>query len=191
VKSVLWFLPLMLCLSACDEDVFQRMRRQPKYLPYGQNTFFGDGRAMRTPPEGTVPREALDPKNAPQAWQEGNEYLTQVPVPVTRELLERGQKGFNIYCATCHGYLGNGASMVASKMGLRPPPSLHLHEDPPGFYYEVITLGRGLMASYANELSPEDRWAVVAYIGALKKSQATRLEELPPEQRRKLEELPR
>jgi len=183
------FAVLAFTLAGCDEEL-QRMRRQPKYLPYSQNTFFGDGRAMRTPPEGTVPRETRAVAKTPRGWHDGQNYLEKIPVPITRDLLTRGQNRFNIYCATCHGQLGDGSSVVAGKMGLRPPPSLHLHSDPPGFYYEVITLGRGLMASYATELSPEDRWAVVAYIGALKKSQSAPLDSLPPAERQKLLETP-
>ena len=57
-------------------------------------------------------------------------------------------------------------------MSLRPPPSLHRYTDrPAGYIYEVITKGFGMMASYAAELTVEERWAVVAYIRALQLSQ--------------------
>jgi mono/diheme cytochrome c family protein len=179
---------LLFFLWGCENDPLQRMRHQPKYLPYEANPLFGDGRAMRTPPEGTVPRERLALGEIRGGGQDGGAYAAKIPIPVTKELILRGQKAFDIYCATCHGYLGDGVSMVASKMGMRPPPSLHIHRDAPGFYYEVITQGRGLMGSYANEIPPRDRWGVVAYVQALQRSQSARLDEVPPQIRQKLVE---
>jgi mono/diheme cytochrome c family protein len=67
-------------------------------------------------------------------------------------------------------------------MGLRTPPSLlDLPPYPDGHYYEVISEGYGLMPSYAEKLTPEQRWAVVAYVRALQASQRARLEDVPPE----------
>ena len=76
-------------------------------------------------------------------------------------------------------------------MSLRPPPSLHRYIDrPPGYIFEVITKGFGMMASYAAELTVEERWAVVAYVRALQLSQGTAAAELPPDVRQQLEALP-
>ena len=97
-----------------------------------------------------------------------------IPVPMTHKLLELGRKRYDITCGTCHGPLGDGDSIVARQMALRPPPSLHRYIDrPAGYIYEVITKGFGMMASYAAELTIEERWAVVAYIRALQLSQNT------------------
>jgi cytochrome c553 len=116
-----------------------------------------------------------------------------VPLPVSRKLLELGRKRFDITCATCHGPLADGKSIVATQMALRPPPSLQQAQyvaKPAGYIYEVITKGFGLMASYAAELSVEERWAVVAYLRALQISQNTPVGALPPEIRQQLEALP-
>jgi mono/diheme cytochrome c family protein len=111
-------------------------------------------------------------------------------VPVDLALLQRGRNRFRIYCATCHGPLGDGASQVAENMKLRKPPSLHearLVDYPPGRMYRVIAEGYGLMPAYADELGVNDRWAVVAFIGALQMSQQVALLELPESLRQEAE----
>ena len=92
-------------------------------------------------------------------------------------------------CGTCHGPLGDGDSIVATQMSLRPPPSLHNYANrAPGYIFEVATHGFGMMASYAAELSVEERWAVVAYVRALQVSQNVPVTDLPPDLRRKLDQ---
>jgi mono/diheme cytochrome c family protein len=114
-------------------------------------------------------------------------YVTAFPLKVDRPLIALGKKRFDITCATCHGPVGDGDSIVARQMSLRPPPSLHNYTDrPPGYIFEVITHGFGMMASYAGELTVRERWAVVAYIRALQLSQATPLAKAPPEAQSKL-----
>ena len=172
----------------CDSDVFQRMESQKKYLPYQESELFEDGRAMRAPPEGTVPREVLKRSPLPAGGKtpEGT-VITRIPLKVTAEVMARGRSRFDIYCATCHGLLGDGDSMVARNMSVRPPPSLHARAGQPvGWYYDVITGGFGLMPSYRQELSAEDRWAVVAYLLALQRSQRAPLAAAPPGERAKL-----
>jgi hypothetical protein len=78
-------------------------------------------------------------------------------------------------------------------MALRPPPSLikaQYVQKPAGYIYEVVTKGFGLMASYAAELTVEERWAVVAYLRALQLAQNTPVAALPPDVRQQLESLP-
>jgi cytochrome c len=162
------------------------MRQQPKALPYRENEFFSDDRVMRQPPPGTVPtsrrgqtRRFLTGRDAPDGG-----FLGDIPLTLTRETVERGQQRYEVYCATCHGVLGNGVSQVGRNMGLREPPSLlDLPAYPDGYYYVVISEGFGLMPAYAEKLSPEDRWAVVAYVRALQRSQRASLEDVPPESR--------
>jgi hypothetical protein len=189
--------------TACDENILDPMAdRQPKANRYKESDFWADGLTMRAPPEGTVPRERVTEKAvlttgrmADGPAQPNGEplphYTAAIPIPTTRKLLELGRKRFDITCATCHGPLGDGQSIVARQMSLRPPPSLHKYVDrPAGYFYEVITKGFGMMASYAAELTVEERWAVVAYVRALQLSQATPASTLSPEGRRKLEEHP-
>jgi hypothetical protein len=189
--------------AACDENVLDPMAdRQPRAMRYKESTFYADGLSMRGPPEGTVPREriTLNPRlttgREPDGPMQPNaealpHYVTTIPVPVTRKLLELGRKRFDITCATCHGPLGDGDSIVARQMALHPPPSLHRYvEKPSGYFYEVINKGFGMMASYAAELNVEERWAIVAYIRALQLSQLTPVGELPAAERQRLEAMP-
>lgn len=174
-------------LGGCDNLDLERMIDQERVDVYEQSRVFEDRMAMQVPPEGTIPR-SRNLAYGPEATgiQDGR-YIQQIPIPVTRELLERGRDRFSIFCAACHGVLGNGASKVAENMALRPPPSLL---DPPvsgylpGRLFTIITDGYGLMPSYAVELSRTDRWAVIAYVQALKLSQHANVNELPPQMRR-------
>ncbi|HXI58178.1 MAG TPA: cytochrome c [Polyangia bacterium] len=188
-------------LAGCDENILDPMAdRQPKVKPYKESAFYDDGLAMRAPPEGTVPRERSRLSPMFTAGR-GNDvgpfalngepvnggYATAIPLPVNAKLLAVGRKRFDITCATCHGPLGDGDSIVARQMSLRPPPTLHKYADrPPGYIFEVITKGFGLMASYAAELTIEERWAVVAYVRALQISQNVPVDNLPADVRARL-----
>lgn len=164
------------------------MQQQPKYEAYEASTFFADGLAMRAPPAGTVPyRSVVEPALATGRGPDGKP-LPVSPVRVDAALLERGRKKYDIHCAVCHGVLGDGESQVALNASLRPPPSLHLYRDrPDGYIYQVIHEGFGLMPAYAQELSVQDRWAVVAYVRALQISQNARFDQLPGEVRLRLD----
>jgi mono/diheme cytochrome c family protein len=117
----------------------------------------------------------------------GGKLVDAIPVVVTPELLARGKKRFEIVCATCHGLVGNGDSMVADKMPTRLPPSLvALGDKPVGFFYQAITLGYGMMPSFSGEIPVEERWAVVAYIRALQLSQNAPMAMLPAADQKKV-----
>ena len=172
------------------------MQDQPRYKYYKQSDFFADNRASRDLPEGTVPRGYLrenkafytgkiDNPNANVQVQTttdatGNTLVSsfpndiaEFPVPITKELIDRGQERYNIYCIVCHGPLGYGDGMIVRR-GFSKPPTYHddrLRNAPVGHYYDVITNGWGKMISYASVVHPADRWAIVAYIRALQLSQ--------------------
>jgi hypothetical protein len=180
-----------LLAAACgDTTLFDPMERQPKFKPFSANPVYDDGRAMRIPPAGTVPRERITMRpEITQGKDRSGKEVTALPVPLTSELMKLGRKKFDIHCATCHGLLGDGVSPVASQMSLRPPPSLlALHNVGAGHVFQVISLGYGLMASYSAELDAQERWAVVAYLWALRRSQAAKLAEAPPDIQRTLRE---
>lgn len=189
-------LGLLLAVPACiDENTLNPMAdRQLRVDPYKVSTFYPDGTTMRSPPAGTVPRERIT--MAPQVSDgkitgpDGSDlYVTSAPIPLDEKLLERGRQRFDIYCATCHGPLGNGDSIVARQMGLRPPPSLVDYRDRPiGYVFDVITNGFGMMASYAAELPVRDRWAVVAYVRALQIAQSRTLADVPVAERQGLQQ---
>ncbi len=172
-------------LSACRQD----MHDQPKYIPLRPSDFFADGRSARPLSEGTVARGYLDANvllytgKGPDG-KPSNEF----PMPVTKELLLRGQQRFNIYCSPCHDRLGTGLGMVVLR-GMRRPPSYQierLRAEPVGYFYDVITNGFGSMQDYSAQIQPRDRWAIVAYIRVLQRSQNATLADVPPEERAKL-----
>jgi len=171
----------LLVVSACDLDL-ERMTDQPRFTSYEACDVCPEGTIMMQPPPGTVPR---GPQPSPPEVADGmgpHGYVTRVPVRIDARLLARGRNRFDIYCAACHGRLGNGVSQVAENMTLRKPPNLvaaPYTEYPPGRVYAVIARGFGLMRSYAPELPIVDRWAVVAYLQALQLSQSVPLAALP------------
>ncbi len=169
---------LSVLLAGCDTgESLQRMNHQARGEAYSESTLFADGATMRTPPAGTVARGTVlgDP-----AFITSGVYSRRIPVPVTREMLGSGRERFAVYCAACHGLLGDSRTVVADHMKLRPPPSLQEKRGlAPGRVYDVIARGYGLMPSYAAQLSIEERWAVVAYVRALELSQAVALDDLP------------
>ena len=186
---------------ACDENILDPMAdRQLKATRYKESDFYADGLSMRPPPEGTVPRERITLNRPLTAGRDEDgplqsnmealpHYVNTVPLPLSRKLLDLGRKRFDITCGTCHGPAGDGNSIVATQMALRPPPSLmkaQYVQKPAGYIYEVITKGFGLMASYAAELTVEERWAVVAYLRALQLSQGAQVAALPMDVRAQL-----
>jgi len=176
------------CAACGDTTIFDPMERQPKFKAFAANPQYEDGRAMRQPPAGNVPRErqTMRPEIATGRDRTG-QIVTAIPVPVTKEMMLLGRTKFEIYCAVCHGLVGDGVSPVATQMSLRPPPNLHKIYNPSvGHVFQVASEGFGLMPSYAVELTPHERWAVVAYLQALQRSQAGTLSDAPPDIQQKL-----
>lgn len=154
------------------DNALSRMREQPRYDRYEASRFFADGKVMQTPPAGTVPREAVIGPDSLIRGQRDGQFATTLPVTATPALLARGKSRFDIYCATCHGAAGFGGSIVAANWPGRKPPSMHdslIVAMPAGQIFTVITDGFGRMPSYATELPPIDRWAVIAYMRQLER----------------------
>jgi mono/diheme cytochrome c family protein len=176
---------LALSLAACRQD----MHDQPRYKPLAYSTFYDNHSSARPIPEGTVARGPLRVNQVFYTGRQGDDNLvSEIPVPVTKELLERGESRFNIYCTPCHSRLGDGEGMVVQR-GFAEPPSYHidrLRDAPIGHYFDVMTNGFGAMHSYASRVEPKDRWAIAAYIRALQLSQNAQVSDLPPEQREEL-----
>ena len=79
------------------------------------------------------------------------------PMPVTLELINRGQQRFDIYCAQCHGRVGDGNGMIPSR-GYRRPPSFHtetLRTATTGHLFDVMTNGFGAMPPYGTMIPPQ------------------------------------
>jgi mono/diheme cytochrome c family protein len=172
------------------EPGLERMMRQPRVDPFESSTFFAEGMAMRPPPPGTISREREIASPEVSLGIDKGVYAARMPIPVDRSLLQRGRECFEIFCSPCHGFAGDGESVVADFMELRRPPSLHerrLRAYPPGRLYQVVTVGYGVMPSYAVFLSNQDRWGVVAYVRALQLSRNVPAASLPREGRVELE----
>ncbi len=173
-------------LGGCQ--VFDPMITQQKVKTYRESDFWPDRISQRPPQPGTVAREDLVPVDVATGRGPDGKVLTRVPIPVNRALLERGRSRFEIDCAVCHGYLGDGVSLVARNMSLRPPPSLLArYQQPDGWYFQVMSEGFGVMPSYASHLSVDDRWAIVAYLRALQISQSRSVDTLDPAERARLQ----
>ena len=178
----------VLCVACGDTTIFDPMERQPKFKAFAANPRYEDGRAMRPPPEGTVPRErqTMRPEITTGRDRTG-QIVSAIPIPVTKELMLEGRTRFEIHCAICHGLVGDGVSLVSTQMSLRPPPNLHQLRNPgPGHVFQVVSEGFGLMPPYSAQLTTHERWAVVAYLQALRRSQAGTLADAPPDIQRKL-----
>ena len=169
---------LLAAAAACRQD----MHDQPKYIPLRPSDFFADGRSARPLVAGTVARGHLDDDRLFYTGQgPDGKPSNDFPAPVTKEMIERGQNRFNIYCTPCHGRVGNGDGMIVRR-GYRKPPSYHidrLRQVPNGYIFDVITNGFGAMQDYSAQVQPQDRWAIVAYIRALQLSQNAPLSDVP------------
>lgn len=178
---------LLLLACGCGRIDFERMKEQPRKDAYEAADLFADGKVLQHPPVGTVHRQqVVGPASLVDGLANGR-YVGKLPVAVDRRLLARGRNRYDRFCAVCHGSAGYAQTEVARQMRLRPPPSFHdekLRAYPPGRIYQVITLGYGLMPSYAARLGIRDRWAVVAYVQLLQLSQRVNLERLTPRMRK-------
>ncbi len=176
------------------------MQDQPKSIAYRENTFYKDGTGSRPLVEGTVPRGFLredrafyfgkkpvaqpapaspqTPPTASSANSQAGLYpddVDTIPMQLTKTDLDRGQERYNIYCSVCHGMTGYGDGMIARR-GFNKPSPANYHQDrlrqaPVGHFFDVMTNGWGAMPAYAQQVSVEDRWRIVAYIRALQLSQ--------------------
>jgi len=166
-------------MTGCRQD----MADQPKNKPLSPTSFFEDGRSERPLIDNTVPRGSLA-DDALFVSKDSNAF----PLPLTKDLLDRGEERYKIFCTPCHGLQGDGNGMVVMR-GMKQPPSYHqdrLREVPNGYIFDVITNGFGAMQGYSAQIPPRDRWAIVAYVRALQLSRNARVSDLPPELREKL-----
>ena len=182
--------------TGCRRD----MQDQPKVKPLRGATFFADGLGSRQPIEGTIPRGYLRADNpelytgkksgaatasatpaqqqtagAQNSAQQNSfpDDVTEFPIPITKDVVERGQSRYNIFCSACHGMTGNGDGMIVRR-GFRRAASFNddrLRQAPVGHFFDAMTNGWGAMPSYAPQIPVQDRWAIIAYIRALQVSQ--------------------
>jgi len=182
-RIVLGLCAAMLSVVAGGCQIRQDMADQPKNTPLSPSPFFDDGRSERPLIENTVARGSIADEDL-FVPKESNAF----PLPLTPELLNRGQERYRIFCSPCHGIQGDGNGMVSMR-GMKHPPSYHdprLRQVSNGYLYDVITNGFGGMLSYSAQVPPADRWAIIAYVRALQLSRNAPVSELPPDVRAKL-----
>ena len=176
-------------------EVFADMDRQPKLRPMEPNSFFANGMSSQPLVNGTVrrsnpialadgsdvyPFETKHP--AVSGFQTGTtNAVVTIPLEVNMGLMERGREKYTISCVPCHGGQGDGNGVV-KYFGISAVKSLHdpdVVKQSDGDIYRTITMGKGVMKGYANTLSIEDRWAIVAYARALQLSRLGTEDEVP------------
>lgn len=159
---------------------------QERFEAQEPNDFFSDGRAMRSPVAGTIPRGFLrEDVRYHFGKEENGSFVARSPVAVSAELLARGQKRFEIYCTPCHGSAGDGKGILSTGgYGMVPAPTYHddrLRGIEDGYLYSVIANGIRTMPGYGYQVDAEDRWAIVAYVRALQRSQNASADDVPGE----------
>jgi len=168
------------------------MDRQAKYKPELESHFFADGRVDRPLPAGVVARGrtvALDPDylRADDFLYRGKDaqgrFARGFPpqLPINERFMARGRERYAIYCAPCHGALGDGQG-VTRGYGMVTTASYQddrIVQMPEGEIFNTITNGKNTMQSYADKLSPEDRWAVIAYVRALERARHGTVADVP------------
>jgi len=171
---------------------------QPKFKPLTPSKLFDDGNSSRPQVAGTVPHSggalagsssgrsdpimALPPAEPAIAVEVQGRSLASAgaaaasgyanPMAITLAFIARGRDRYDVYCAPCHSRTGDGDGMIVRR-GFPAPPSYHserLRAAPDSHFFQVISDGFGVMYPYADRITPEDRWAVVAYIRALQLS---------------------
>lgn len=178
------------CRGSLKEDppihLNPNMDAMERFEAQEANPFFEDGRAMRPPVPGTVARGMLREDIAFHRGRNADgSYVEVPPIAYTVELTHRGRERYDIYCAVCHGAAGDGqGTVMAGGYGFVPAgfhnDRLRTIED--GYLYEVITQGVRTMPAYAQQIPVADRWAIVAYVRALQRSQNAAMEDIPADE---------
>ena len=186
-----WGLVLMLGLAACRGSVSDKppihinpnMDDMERYDAQEESPFFADGRTMRAPVPGTVARGMLRSDTAFYLGRDASgAYLARMPLPFTREFALRGRERYDIFCTVCHGQAGDGQGIIMTGgYGFAP---IGYHDDrlrtiEDGYLYDVIAHGIRTMPAYGHQIPVADRWAIVAYIRALQRSQNAAAGDVP------------
>ncbi|HMP72292.1 MAG TPA: cytochrome c [Kiritimatiellia bacterium] len=186
-RRALLALAVAFTLTGCE--LRQAMYNQPSYRPFQESDFFENRMSARMPVEGTVARGFLEDDPHRFDGFENGALASTFPFEITAEVLNRGQQRYDIFCSPCHGQDGYGNGMIVRR-GFKAPSSFHeqrLVDSPPGYYYNVIKNGFGVMMDYSAQIPVDDRWAIAAYIQALQLSQRATLADVPESLRAELQ----
>ena len=169
-------------------ELFPDMDAQSKYKPQGTSEFFADGRTDRLPVAGTIARGNLKDDEFLHYGKNGDAWAKGFPMDITSEVLDLGAAKYAIYCTPCHGGTGDGNGVTKFR-GMAVTPTYHddrLRDMPEGEIYNTVTNGIRLMGGYADKLSTEERWAVIAYMRVLQRAQNASVEDVPQANRKDL-----
>jgi mono/diheme cytochrome c family protein len=152
-------------------EIIPDMDRQAKIHPQKGSAFFADGMGSRLPVANTVARNSHYqdlPINTGRVTGATN-FVEVNPLPIDEISMARGHERYQIYCAPCHSPIADGNG-ITKKFGMAVVANLHdkrIVEMTDGELFSIIANGRNNMGSYGDKLTPEDRWAVIAYLRAL------------------------
>ena len=180
------FMLLLAVLFGCG--CREEMRNDSRLKPLQEDPFFADRNSSRPLVPNTVPHGEADTDDFFYQGEINGKLVRGFPSAITKQELARGRDRFNIYCSICHGPTGEGDGMIVQR-GFPQPPSFHeqrLRDAPEGHFFHVITHGYGVMYPYADRITPEDRWAIIAYIRALQISRNSTIDDVPPDQKARL-----
>jgi len=185
----------------------QDMDNQAKFRAQQATEIYADRRAMRMPVPGTVAQGELRIDEGYETGRVNRQWIEDFPEQVTVDLdfIERGQQRFNVYCLPCHGPAGYGDGVIDKRAkdllinasrghgtSWVPPKNLHdsqIVKQPVGKIYNTITSGFNMMPAHGPQIPIDDRWAITAYVKALQRSQAARIEDVPADQRDSIAEI--
>ena len=158
------------------------MDNQEKYKALGANEFYPDGSNMRQPVARTIYRRKLrEDVQFYTGKDAAGQLIAKNPMPLTMDVMKRGQDRYNIFCSPCHSRVGDGKGIIV-QYGFIPPPSFHderLRIATDGHFFDVITNGIRNMQPYRHQVPVSDRWAIIHYIRALQRSQNATKTDVP------------
>ena len=172
-------------VAGCRQD----MHDQPKFKPYAKSDFYADQRSARPLVDGTIARGHLNQDTMLVTGKVDGKPAAVFPFAITKAVMDRGHERYDIFCSPCHSRTGMGDGMIVRR-GYRKPPTFHLdrlRQAAPGYVFDVITSGFGAMPDYAAQIPVSDRWAIVAYLRALQRSQQATVSDVPAAERARLE----
>lgn len=196
-RLALFALGGLVLAGGCHRDMWD----QPKITTLQESDFFADKSGARTPVPGTVARGRLNEDELLYDGTENGATATRFPYEITKEILEQGRERYDIFCLPCHGQSGDGLGMVVQR-GFKQPRPLYdpaVMSQPVGYYFGVLRFGFDKMNGITDPalgdkvhpplgkaMSVEEKWATIAYIRALQRSQTATTADIPPEEMQRM-----
>ena len=151
---------LAFILMAGCEKLDRNMYDNPAFGPQEDPVRLSPADSVPTKGRGTVPAPGTAAARA-----------LSNPEKVTEFSLLTGKELYGIYCTPCHGESGKGDGPVAKKFVPTPvdiSATGHGAHHPDGDLFAVLTHGKNGMPAFHGDLTPKERWLVIAYLRTLK-----------------------